>query len=223
MSRIVKGIFGGSSKSEQIIRKFQPVGFSTPGGLSADFVPSGTGGGGSFNLTRGEETNQAISALVGSGVEARRGFSRLRGQVRPGFGRLTQSRVEAIRGAGERTVGNLREELSRRRVAGSSFAQREIASTEAEFGRLEEQSRAEALIQEIGLTGQLIGQEFQSALQTILPILKQLNIESSIAAGLATNASAQINANLVAQGEAQAAQQAAGEDFLGTIAGLIFG
>ena len=222
MSRIIKGIFGGRSKSEEILQRFQPVGFGTQDGLSASFQPSGTGGSGTFNLTRGEGSNRAIESLVGATQSATRGFKDLRSQVRPGFGRFTQSAIESIRGAADKTVGNLREELSKRRVIGSSFAQREIASTEAEFGRLEEQARSEALLAEIGATGKLIGMEFEAAITGITSILKQFNFESGIAASLAINASAQLNANLTAQGEAQAAQQAAGEDFLGTIAALIF-
>ena len=61
--------------------------------------------------------------------------------------------IDAIRSAGKRTIGNLREELGKRRVLGSTFASREIASTEAEFGRIEEQSRAESFLQELTLTG----------------------------------------------------------------------
>ncbi len=216
MSRIVKGIFGGRSSSEKILQRFKPTGFSTPG-LSADFAND------RFTLRRGAEAGEALSDVGRLSQEQAGAFRSLRDRVKPGFGELTRTRIDAIRTAGKRTIGNLREELGKRRVLGSTFASREIASEEARFGQIEEQSRAERFLQELALTGELIKEEFSSSISGVLEILKQLNFETAIGAGLSQSASAQLNANLIAQSEARAAQQAAGEDFLGTVLGFIFG
>ena len=68
----------------------------------------------------------------------------------------------------------------------------------------------------------MIKEEFSSAISGVQDVLSQLNFETTIGARLSTDASEQINANLTAQAEARAAQQAAGEDFLGTVAGFLF-
>lgn len=100
-----------------------------------------------------------VAGLRG-GVSGLRGeLTALRGEVRPGFGRLTESRIAGLRDQQRRSVGNLREELSRRRVAGSSFATREISALESEFGRQEDFIRAESFLQELGATAALVGQE----------------------------------------------------------------
>ena len=216
MSRIIKGIFGGTSESEKILQRFQPTGFTTPG-LSGTFAND------RFTLRRGGEAGDAISDVGALSQEQASAFRGLRDRVRPGFGELTRTRIDAIRGAGKRAVGNLREELGKRRVLGSTFASREIASEEARFGQLEEQSRAESFLQEVALTSQLIQQEFSASITGVLEILKQLNFETAIGAQLSANTSRLINDNLTSQAEAQSAQQAAGEDFLGTLMALIFG
>ena len=217
MSRIFKGLFGGKSKAEKILQRFTPAGFSAPG-LTGSF-DKGTN---TFSLNRTREGNQTIADLRKAFESRAAEFRGLRSDVKPGFGRLTRSRIEAIRGAGKRAVGNLREELGRRRVLGSTFASREIASTEAEFGRLEEAARAESFLQELGLTSELIKEEFASTISGFTAILQQMNFETSLAANLANNASAQLNANLTAQAEAQAAQQAVGESFFNNLIGAFF-
>ena len=78
----------------------------------------------------------------------------LRGQVRPGFGRLTEARVQAIRNAGAESIGNLRKSLSRRGVMGSSFANDAETRTRMATGQEEERARAEAMVEEIGMSRQ---------------------------------------------------------------------
>lgn len=216
MSRIFKGIFGGRSSSEKILQRFQPTGFSAPG-LTGTFDK----GANRFDVQRTGEGARTIAdfrkAFEGRAAE----FRGLRADVKPGFGRLTRSRVEAIRGAGQRAVGNLREELAKRRVLGSTFASREIASTEAEFGRQEEFARAESFLQELGLTGELIKEEFGSLISGFAAMLQQMNFETALSANLANNASAQLNQNLQAQAGAREAQQAVGESFINNLLGFV--
>lgn len=218
MPRIVKGLFGGKSKSEKILQRFRPVGFQT-GGTTASF-DRGTS---TFSVQRTAEGNTAIQNLI-SGFQAKaREFGGLRKQVTPGFGRLTRARVDAIRTAGKRAVGNLREELGKRRVLGSSFAQREIAGVEASFGEQEATARAESFLGELELNRQLIGEEFGAITEGAAVLVDQNNLDAALAANLSTATSNILNANLTAQAEARAAQEQAGEDFLGTVLGIAFG
>ncbi len=229
MTRIVKGLFGGKSSSEGILQRFRPVGFQSPGATGSFDAGSNT-----YSLLRTPERSAAISSVV-SGFNAQsQAMAGLRPQVAPGFGRLTrgiqastQERIAALRGEGRRTVGNIRENLARRRLAGSSFQASEVAAAEAEFARAEDTARAEsavaeaqAFISEIGLTSDLIKEEFGAAVAGAETVLRELNFDTSTVASLAGLSSQLINDNLTAQAEARAAQEAAGEDFLGTMLGI---
>ncbi len=97
-------------------------------------------------------TTTGLPALAGQAAA-------LRGEVRPGFGRATDSRVTALRAQQRQSVGNLQEELSRRRVLGSSFASREVAALNADFAMREDQIRADAFIDELTASGELLGLE----------------------------------------------------------------
>ena len=187
MTSIVSGLFGGKSNAREIMEGFRPAGFFSPG-LKGTFegnqfrinrspnmnkqlarVRQGFEGKAGALRNRAAAIRGQIPRLQGirgelsalrPGLAGLRGDIRdLRGEVRPGFGRLTRSRVEELRGLRGRAVGNLREELSRRRVLGSSFAAREIGALESEFARQEDQIRAESFMQEMEATNQLIMQE----------------------------------------------------------------
>ena len=81
MSRIFKGIFGGRSSGEKILRRFQPTGFTSPG-LTGRFN-KGTN---QFNISRTAEGNQTISDLLKSFKGRSEEFRGLRSEVKPGFG-----------------------------------------------------------------------------------------------------------------------------------------
>jgi hypothetical protein len=215
---IVKGLFGGKSSSEKILNKFTPASFTAPG-LTGQF----NRGTNTFNVQRTAEGQRTLDALRGGFEGFASTIRGLRPDVAPGFGRLTKSRVDAIRGAGRRAVGNLREELSRRRVLGSSFAQREVAATEAEFGRQEEAARAESFLQELELTRDLIGQEFQASIAGSAAVLDQLNFETTVSTNLSNSASQQMQANITAQAQARSSQEAGTAEFLGTVIGAFLG
>jgi len=161
------------------IRTFEGGSFTTPG-FTGSFAD------GNLTLTRSAEQQGLFDQLQSRLGDTTSALRSLREQVAPGFGDLTRARVKAIRDAGSRTVGNLREELGKRRVAGSSFAEREIASTEALFAQEEERARAEAKVQEIALTDQLIGHEFNAAFSVLTTLISQGNFEASLAAGFET-------------------------------------
>lgn len=228
MSRIIKGIFGGKSKSEGILQRFQPVSFSAPGAAGRFDAATNT-----YGINRTAARDEAVGNLVGGFNQQAQALSGLRGSVAPGFGRLsqgiqasTQARIAALRGEGRRTVGNIRENLARRRLAGSSFQASETAAAEAEFAMREDQVRADAqvaeaqgFLQEIDMTRNLINEEFGASISGLSTVLQDLNFDTAVVTQLAGLSSQLMNDNLRAQAEARSAQEAAGEDFLGTILG----
>jgi hypothetical protein len=80
----------------------------------------------------------------------------LQGQVAPGFGRFTESAVQTIRNRASASAGNLRQSLAKRNVLGSSFANAQQATIERDFAELEEQTKAQAIVQEIDATRQIV-------------------------------------------------------------------
>lgn len=196
-------------------------GFSTEGGFSAGI----TGGKKKRNvtITRSSGLSQNLASLQARLGERSAAFRDLRTQVGGAFSDVIRGRVDAIREAGSRTVGNLREELGKRRVLGSTFAQREISSIESSFAQEEARQRSEGALAQLGVESQLIAQEFEGGIQAAMAMIEQGNFESTLAANLQTNSAS------LAQAQRQADQQAsaAGTDQLlevgGAIAAYFFG
>lgn len=219
MPSIVKGFF---SDPEKPLKNYKPTGF-TSGGLTGTLVGGNGSGGGNYSVTR---TSAGESALRGvqSAMHQRAGeFRGLRKTVAPGFGRISQLRTEAVRDNRRRAVGDLREELRKRRVLGGSFGQTQIAQTEAEFAKLESQEQAQAYLDELGASSALLEQEFGSTIQAAQVELDQLNIESSLAANMSSMATQVMQANATARAEMLSAQAEGAGKLLGTAAMLAFG
>ena len=213
MSGIVKGLFGGKSRAEKQLERVRPVSFTSPG-------LTGRARGDRVDVSRSAGLTGALQGLVRGLGERSQAFRGLRSRVAPGFGDLTRARVDAIRRAGSRTIGNLRGQLGQRRVLGSSFAQREIASTEALFAQEEERARAEGTVGEIALTGQLIEREFAGAIEAAQSLINQFNFEASLGANLATASQNLQQANATAQAQAAASSEGGAAEFLGTVVGF---
>ena len=78
--------------------------------------------------------------------------------LKPGFGQVTDARVNTIQNAGKRAESDLRGNLARRRVLGSSFANDDISRTRAEFAQQEANARAQSYLEELDAQTRLIGQ-----------------------------------------------------------------
>lgn len=143
----------------------------------------------------------------------------LRAGVVPGFGRLTDARVAAVRNAASKATSNLRDSLAQRRIAGSRFGDDALASTEAMFGEQEAQVRAQSVIEEIAMTSQILDQEHKYMLDEVQKNLSELGITTNFS-GSITNA---MNTQLAIDKQI-AAQSAAGTGKLfGSVAGQVGG
>jgi hypothetical protein len=185
---------GGGSVSSP---KFQFVPFDA-GGIQSNFDRKQ-----GISVTTTDERQALIDRVVQSflnqqsqlpGIESQFGeafetqlaeLSNLRGQLRPGFGALTEAQVGAIETARDKAVGNLRESLAKRRVAGSSFALAQEAQLEREFAQAEAEARAETTLQELDATARLIDQEFQVSLTAAQNALDFLNASGALERGAA--------------------------------------
>jgi len=121
-----------------------------------------------LDLGRRDSLSEGISRAFGEQAGL---IGDLRQQVRPGFGRLTETRLRGVRDAGRRTIGDLRENLARRRVLGSSFAGDAIARQELAIADQADAIRADAFLKELQLSNDLIDSEFglrRGELETLL-------------------------------------------------------
>ena len=98
------------------------------------------------------------------GIEATQG---LIGQVRPGFGALTTARVNEIVNRGAAARSDLRANLARRRVLGSSFANDVLGRFDQQLAQDVGEAKAVSFLEELDLTNRLIGQRLQFKVQDI--------------------------------------------------------
>lgn len=191
---------------------FTPPGFRA-GGLSGQFDA------GQFSVS----PDPGRTALVG---DISRTFPQqanlvrgLRQQVTPGFGRLTEARLAGIGDRARRAIGNLRENLARRRVLGSSFAQDALARAEREFAREEADVRAQSFLEELQLTNELIQQEFGLRRNEFQTQLDELNLQAEVASQLSQGATGQLAANARLKEQLNAQSAAATGRFFGSVGG----
>lgn len=216
-SSAVNSIFGGGGgggSGASVIRNISAPGFQS--GLSR----------GRLTFARTPVSQNLLDLFSQRTGQATGELAALGEQIRPGFGRLTESTQDVFSSARQRLAdramrasSNLRENLSRRRILGSSFASDALTRQEAEFGRLEQeltaqeqQALAGSFLAELDLATQNIAQRTELDLQAILTNLNQLNLEGEMAANLATGTqqvmseNAQLQARLAAANTSGAAR-----------------
>lgn len=165
-----------------------------------------------FNVSLGPDFQNALANYTSLSNAGANQIGRLKEQVKPGFSALRDAQLAAFNNTRTRTVGDLRDQLARRRVLGSSFANDTIARAESEFAVQEADIRARTFLQELDATQQLITQETQMRLGAVEQNIAALGLEANLGAqlisGVQSNATAlaQTSATLAAQNAAANAQ-----------------
>ena len=147
------------------------------------------------------------------------------GRVAPGFGDLTKARVNTIQNAGRASASDLRSNLAKRRVLGSSFADDAMTRNQMDFAQQEEAARAQSFLEEMDLQNQLSTQRLNqqvAQIQTTQAMaidaftadraadqvkMEELDKQLSVVTGMLQSAQQIAQSN--AQNEAQARQQEA--------------
>lgn len=205
-------LFGGDSSSASA-----PLSNFTPTGISAGGLTSGMDGN-NISITPTAERIGMVRSLSDVSTGLGDSLRALRASVAPGMSDLRATRLGEIEDARRSAIGNLRENLQRRRVLGSSFGQDAITRAEAEFAGARDRTSAETFLQELEATNNLIGQEFNARRTAVQTGLDELNLEADLAAKLSGKSTDQLGANsrLLAQLNAQ---EAAGQGkFFGQLA-----
>jgi len=180
-------LFGNNIPDE--IKNPRLTSFSSPG-LSATFQSPTQ-----LALQRSQGTTDALSGISGAFQNQAAELGALQPLVEPGFGRLTEAGIRAVRDARRSSIGDLKQNLARRRVSGSSFGADDIARTNAEFSKKEKEFASEAFVKELALSNELINQKATAQANSFLQALSQANIESNIAATMATGVTSVLSNN----------------------------
>lgn len=217
-TQLIGSVLGGGASNSGYnnavnqLRSFTPTNFGSTGlsGATTD---------GTFNLTRSAGLDSALSGLSGSFGNLASRLNTLAGQVVPGYGDLTNTLVQTNENNRRRAIGNLRENLQRRRVLGSSFGQDSLARAEMEFNQNEQAIRAQAFLQELDAQAKLFSQAGQASAQQFSSLLTQFNFESELAANISNSITGAMNSNNQLMAQLLANQGQANAGIWGTIAG----
>lgn len=203
-------LFGGGGSPTAPLKDFKPSGINA-GGLSTSMVGD--------NLT--VSPSAARMGLVGNVSDAfgrlRTDLGMLRSKVAPGISELRSARLAEIDDARRRSIGDLRENLQRRRVLGSSFGQDAITRAEAEFSGQRERVAAETFLQELEATNNIITQEFNASRMQFQTFLDELNLQAEVATGLAGKATDIMGKNAQFLAQLNAAEAAGSGKFFGQL------
>lgn len=216
------GLLGGALGGGGDRRSFQ-----FPDVIAGGLQLGETASGQIFVTPRGEEGRRRtglVSGLAGQFRTLGQEIGGLRERVGPGAEALLQSRLNAISSARSRTIGTISENLSRRRVLGSSFGQAAIAQAEREFAEAEADARAQTFLEGLEIEQQLITSENAALAEAFNTELNELNLQfqaGTIPLGGAIQAQTQ-NSLLQQQLAAQSAQGfgAFGAQLGGVLGGL---
>ena len=207
-SSALGSIFGGNKSTTPA---YQPPGINA-GGLSSSTVNGSTSISSDANRTG---LVQGVADQFGQQADFLGG---LRTAVAPGMSALRDARLQEIDNARTAAIGNLRDNMARRRVLGSSFGQDALARTEIEAGQARDKVQADTFLQELELTNQIADQEFQARRSAFQTGLDELNLQADIATKLTAGASQQLGANARLEAQLNAQSNAGAGKFFGQIA-----
>lgn len=197
MGAITDKLFGNNIPDE--VKNPRYGTFTTPG-ATTDIVNDHL----TFGRSAGvDETLSGISDAYSTQADELGGLQRL---VQPGFGRLTKSAIRAVRDARRSSMGDLRQNLARRRVRGSSFGADDISRTASEFSKREDEATAQAFVRELGLSNEIVNQKATAKANSFLQTLSQFNLETQLAAQISNGVTgvlgnnAQLMSNLTNSG-----------------------
>lgn len=198
---------GGGSSS---LQNFKPSGFNA-GGLSTSFS------GDKLSIAPSAERMGLVGGLQDNFGQLAGELAGQRSLVAPGVSALRASRMAEIENARARSVGNLRENLQRRRVLGSSFGSDALSRAEAEFAGVRDKAAAESSLMEFDLTNQAIQQQYAAQRQKFQVGLDELNLQADIATKLSSGATSAMASNAQFLSALNAKEAAGQGQFMGQL------
>jgi len=185
------------------------------GGINAGFLGGRNGGTAYANPTAAR--SDLVSGLSNTGAEAANTFGNLYSTIAPGFNDLLSARLNTFNDSARSAIGNLRENLSSRRVLGSSFGQDTLTRANAEFQRGRDNIVADNFLKSLDAQRQLTQDKYNASKQQFQAGLDELNLE----AGIAQNFAGMVNQQFAKNAQIDAeAQNKANQNYAGAIVGV---
>jgi hypothetical protein len=186
LASILAGSSGKLSKGKLSAAR----GYLTAGGLSTGLVDDNKRVTVQSSPERQGLVNQLASVFGGQANQ----LGLIRGQLTAGRGALTEARLAQL-DAGERAaLGDLRTNLSRRRVLGSSFANDQQAAIQEQFGRARAEEAAQGLLETYGLDADLLTKQTAAAASQFQTKINELNLQTSVASSILSGSQASVGA-----------------------------
>ena len=157
-----------------------------------------------YDISRSPELTGTLRNISQGFGQQANDLSQLLAKVQPGMSDATNAAVAAIQNRRQEAIGNLRQNLARRRVLGSSFGADALSRANAEFAQQEAQARSSNILQEIAMSQNLINQQSQASINQFQGYLDQMNLEANIGTQLASGVTANLSANARALADLQA-------------------
>ncbi len=166
------------------------------GVANAGFAGGGLTGsrvGDRFQVSGSPQRNAIISGMSGSLNDQAREFAALRSKWGSGTSDLRKSLFQEVDNNSRRTISDLKDNLARRKVAGSSFAADAIARAQNEFNQERNRIGQQLGLIELQAQQDLIGKQYQSTVTSYNAALQELNLQGDAAIKLATQGQAAIS------------------------------
>lgn len=204
------GLLGSLFSGSKPQVNYTPPGFNA-GGLSATF------GGNGYNVTPSADRSGTVSGLSNTFTQEGNQFGNLASTVQPGFSALRKAQLDQLNNSRTAALGNLQQNLARRRVLGSSFGQDAITRANLDYNQQAANIQAQTYLQELQSSQQLIQQQYTAASQSFQTNLNEMNLEAGVAADLTGKASQTLSQVAAYQAKLDAESAAGAGKFFGNI------
>lgn len=150
-------------------------------------------------INRSGETQGFMDRLLAGLGADEDSYRELLSQIRPGFGRLSEATQEQIRNQYAQRFGDLREQLGRRRVLGSSFANAEEERMNLERDQQMRLAMSQAMVEELKMTADVLKAQSDTRNQTLQTAFSQIQFEGNLGINMQNMVMNSMNENLQAQ------------------------
>lgn len=181
-------LLGGGGGDDKI-ESFSPTGI-TAGGLTSGFDSRGN-----LTISSSGERQQAVQNVANTFGAQADAIERFLPQIGVGTSEARKAAISAINNRRSSAIGNLKDNLARRRVLGSGFAQDALARAELEFAQEEARIAAESTLREQAATMAAMEQTYNLRRSQNQVYLDELNLEANLAATLAKQSTEALAAN----------------------------
>lgn len=186
-SFLIDQLFSGSTK--EALAPLNQAEAATRAGFEGGGLTGGFNGG-RFNVKGSKARSDLIEGGVGTLNEQARAIAQLRDQFGVGVSDLREGMLEDVQNNQTRTVSDLRDSLSRRKIGGSSFASDAIARAQNEFNQQRSRIGEQVGLVELQAQSQLISQQYQAYSSAYGLALSELNLQGDAALQLSSKGQA---------------------------------